>query len=176
MIIEGKNIDLRLVTVNDAEFILSLRLDPALNAYLSPVEDDIEKQRAWIRNCLQKNKEEWYFIIQNKKGKPVGTVRIYDIQEDSFCWGSWIVKPEARYYASVESAILLYQYAFNDLGFTGSHFYVRKNNKEVISFHLKLGAEIIREDDLNVFFIFRLEDFLAKKDKYSALINRIKVV
>ena len=45
MLIYGNNIDLRPVEIDDAEFILSLRIDPKLNQYLSPVENDLEKQR-----------------------------------------------------------------------------------------------------------------------------------
>jgi hypothetical protein len=38
----GKSIVLRNVQVEDAEFILSLRLDPQKGSYLSPVEADVD--------------------------------------------------------------------------------------------------------------------------------------
>ena len=80
----GKNIDLRLVEIDDAEFILALRLDPELNQYISPVENDLDKQREWIKSHRLYSRD-FYFIIQNKKQKPVGTIRIYDIQDNVFC-------------------------------------------------------------------------------------------
>lgn len=172
MIISGKNIDLRKVAASDAEFILSLRVDPLLNKNLSFVENDLDKQRKWICDN-EENSLEWYFIIQNKNSQPVGTVRIYDVKEDSFCWGSWIVKPEARIYASFESAVLLYNYAFFTLGFTQSHFDVRKENKSVINFHLKMGAKIIKEDELNFYFIFKKELYQEMMESYLELVNRI---
>lgn len=172
MIISGKNIDLRKVAASDAEFILSLRVDPLLNKNLSFVENDLDKQRKWICDN-EENSLEWYFIIQNKNSQPVGTVRIYDVKEDSFCWGSWIVKPEARIYASFESAVLLYNYAFFTLGFTQSHFDVRKENKSVINFHLKMGAKIIKEDELNFYFIFKKESYQKKMEEHFKLVNRI---
>lgn len=168
----GTNIDLRPVDVNDAEFILSLRLDKTLNQHLSPVENDIQKQRDWIVYSKD-NKEEWYFIVQNKKQIPVGTIRIYDIQDDSFCWGSWIITPEARAYASFESAILLYKYAFCTLGFNKSHFDVRKGNQAVINFHLKLGASIIKEDEENIYFHFYKEVFINNLKDYTLALNKI---
>ena len=97
----GTNIDLRPVEIDDAAFILSLRLDPELNQYLSQVENDLDKQREWIKSHRLYSKD-FYFIIQNKTRKPVGTIRVYDIKDSIFCWGSWIVVPEARKYASFE--------------------------------------------------------------------------
>ena len=168
----GKNIDLRTVEIRDAEFILSLRLDPELNKYISAVENDIEKQREWIKICME-DKDQWYFIVQDKKKESVGTIRIYDIKGDSFCWGSWIIKPEARSYASLESVVLLYKYAFLELGFNKSHFDVRNDNTKVISFHLKFGATVVDKNDQDLFLILKKESFTSNISKYDMLIERI---
>jgi hypothetical protein len=50
VVVKGKNINLRVVEVVDAEFILELRLDEGLNKHLSYVENDVIKQRNWIKN------------------------------------------------------------------------------------------------------------------------------
>lgn len=170
--ITGKNIDLREIEASDAEFVLSLRLDPELNTHLSVVEDDLDKQKEWIKKS-KLNKQEWYFIVQNKQQQPVGTIRIYDIKGDSFCWGSWIIVPEARRYASFESAILLYQYAFFQLGFNKTHFDVRKNNLKVLNFHLRLGAVVIEENEQDFFMTFTKEDFCNKEQEYIEIIDKI---
>ena len=60
MLIYGNNIDLRPVEIDDAEFILSLRIDPKLNQYLSPVENDLEKQREWIKNYRLYSRDLYY--------------------------------------------------------------------------------------------------------------------
>jgi RimJ/RimL family protein N-acetyltransferase len=172
MIIAGKNIDLREVEVNDSAFILSLRMNQDLNQYISTVENDLAKQEDWIRK-YKLNNQEYYFIIQNKKKESVGTIRIYDIKDDHFCWGSWIVKPEARPYASFESAVLLYQYAFFNLGFNYTFFDVRKENQKVINFHLRFGAVQVDENDQDIFMILKKEDFISKHDEYLASIERI---
>jgi len=170
--ISGKNVDLRRIDVSDAEFVLSLRIDPEINQYLSPVDNDLEKQREWIKRCMA-DPEQWYFIIQSKKQQPVGTVRIYDIQGKSFCWGSWIVIPEARRYASFESAVLLYHYAFFELGFESTHMDVRKKNESVIRFHIRFGATITHENELDVFLTFNKEIFVQKQATYAASIDKI---
>lgn len=168
----GKNIDLRPVQLNDAQFILSLRLDPLLNKYINSVVNNIKTQEEWLKSCIT-DKAQWYFIIQNKSQEPVGTIRIYDIKENSFSWGSWIIIPKARYYASFESAVLLYKYAFFDLGFVQSHFDVRRDNKNVINFHLKFGATIVSENDLDIFFIFTKTAFIDMLPKYQQIVDMI---
>jgi len=169
--ITGKFVDFREIKLDDAEFVLSLRLDPDLNKYLSETNPDLIKQRKWIEKYLENNSEEWYFIIQNKKSEPIGTVRIYDIKGDSFCWGSWIIKPSERYYASFEACIMLYEYAFYTLGFERSHWDVRKENQKIINFHERFGAKIVKEDELNYYYIFEKEVYDKNREKYLAIID-----
>ena len=169
----GKNIDLRPVEVRDAEFILALRLDNELNKYLSPVEDSIGQQRAWLANLITDAKQ-YYFIVQNKDAIPIGTVRIYNILANNFCWGSWIIVPQARYYGSFESAFLLYQYAFIEKKFDFTCFDVRKQNVKTLNFHIRFGATRIGENEQDVFLKFTKEDFDKRQPEYLLVIDQIK--
>jgi glycosyltransferase involved in cell wall biosynthesis/RimJ/RimL family protein N-acetyltransferase len=168
----GKNIDLREVEVDDAEFILSLRLDPELNKHLSDVEDDLDKQKEWIKKS-KLNKQEWYFIVQNKMQEPVGTIRIYDIKGDSFCWGSWIILPKARQYSTFESMFLLYQFAFFDLGFKQTNFDVRKSNDIAFNFYVRFGAVVTDETEIDYLLQYTKEQFLNKKNEYLKILTDI---
>jgi RimJ/RimL family protein N-acetyltransferase len=140
----GKNIVLRNVQVEDADFILSLRLDPQKGGYLSPVEADVEKQRQWIRRYLA-SEGQAYFLICDPAMQPLGTVRIYDAIGDSFSWGSWILKKGAPAGAAVESAVLVYWLATHRWGFRAAHFQVRRDNTSVLAFHEKFGAERVTQ-------------------------------
>lgn len=164
--IAGKNINLRDVEIEDAEFILSLRIDEQKSKYLHKTEDNIEKQIDYIKSYKQKLNE-WYFIIESKNKEQLGTVRIYDIQNDSFCWGSWLVKAGAPKTTAIESALLIYEYAFYTLGFKKSHFDVRKGNEKVIAFHKRLGADITNEDEQNFYFKYDLNSYEIIKPKYN---------
>jgi hypothetical protein len=105
-------------------------------------------------------------------GTPCGTVRIYDLREDSFSWGSWILNEDKTKYAAIESALLIYKFGFERLGFSKSHFDVMKGNAKVISFHRKMGAIEVSNDSVNIFFEItrdnveksrlRLQEVLAK--------------
>lgn len=154
MSLKSKTVQLRLVEESDAEFIVSLRVDEKYNKHLSAVTGDVEAQVNWIRRYKEDeaNKQQFYFIIERLDGVRCGTVRVYDFVGDSFCWGSWILNEDKTRYAAIESAFLVYQFAFEELGFQKCHFDVRKGNDRVISFHEKMGATRTGETELDYLF------------------------
>jgi len=167
--ITGKNINLRLAEIDDAEFILSLRTDKDLSQFISSVDGSLDSQIAWLKEYKKKENEksEYYFIIEDKKHDSLGTIRLYEIKDDSFCWGSWILSKDALQFAAIESALLLYDFAFLRLGFKSSHFEVRKENASVVAFHKRFGATVESSDDLNYYFIFPVEKYFETRKKYS---------
>jgi len=161
----GKNITLREIEVADADFVLSLRNDKKRGKYLSKTSDDVVSQVEYIKNYKAKA-QNYYFIIEDKKHHPIGTVRIYDIRNNSFCWGSWLLSREAPVSAGIESALLVYEFAFYTLGFFRAHFDVRKGNQKVIDFHQRMGAVIVDETDVDVFFHYDKESYERVKPRY----------
>lgn len=176
--VEGKHLNLRLVEQSDAEFILNLRIDDSLGKFLSKTDIDLGKQKEWIKNYKNREKEknEYYFIIRrNDTGENIGVVRIYNFIENSFEWGSWIIKKEAPSYSALESALLVYEYAFYDLKFDKSHFEVRKDNIKVSSFHEKFGAKRIKETEQDIFYKYNKEDYENFREKYKKkYLNQLK--
>ena len=143
-----RSMSFRPVTVEDAAFILKLRSDPGLNRHLTAVSHDLAAQQLWIVGSMQRSRlgEEFYFIILHL-GQPVGTVRLYDFQEDSFCWGSWIIIPGTAPRVALQSAACVYDVGHRVLGFAQAHFEVRKDNASVNRFHRRMGAVLISEDE-----------------------------
>ena len=169
MLICGKNINLRTVEIEDAEFIFSMRQNQNKTKYLSTVTGTVESQKEWIENYKQReeDKKEFYFVIESKDEEKLGLVRMYDFQDESFCWGSWLIKEDAPKTTAIESALQIYEFGFYNLGFEKSHFDVRKGNDKVIAFHKRFGAKIINEDELDYFFNFEKSDFEITKEKYK---------
>lgn len=167
--LQGKNVRLRFVQEKDADFILTLRLDNRYSTFLSSVSPDVEAQKSWIRKYKDDEKKgvQYYFIIERLDGTPCGTVRIYDIRNDSFCWGSWILNENKTRFAALESAFLVYDFGFKHLGFKKSHFDVMKGNKGVIKFHTRMGAVKTSEDELNEHFEITDEAIRAAKVKLA---------
>lgn len=150
----GKSIKMRFVEETDAEFILHLCLDERYNQFLSSTNPDIDAQKNWIKKYKmdEATGAQFYFIIERLDGIPYGTVRVYDLCQDSFVWGSWILNEEKTRYAALESAFLVYQFGFGNLGFKKSHFDVRKDNERVVSFHKKMGAVQTGESETDFYF------------------------
>lgn len=169
----SKTIKMRLIREEDAEFILSLRLDERYNKFLSSVDDNLAAQKEWIKKYKQDEEAgvQYYFIIETKDSRNCGTVRLYDFRAESFCWGSWILNEDKTKYAALESAFLVYQFGFEELGFKKSHFDVRKANLKVIDFHKKFGAVETGEDEDNYYYEISQESVQRIKNKFSKIIG-----
>ncbi len=169
MTVEGKHIRLRTVNIEDGEFIYNLRNNQKKTKYLSQIKGTVEDQKKWIQDYKhrEKNNQEYYFVIESKRKEKLGLVRIYDFQNDSFSWGSWLLKDSAPAYAAIESALQIYEFAFHHLDFTRSHFEVQKGNDRVKAFHLRFGAEIINENENEFFFIFTKRIYETARIKYK---------
>lgn len=165
-VLKARTIHFQLVDKKDAEFIHNLRKDETYNSHLSKTVGDVEQQREWIKSykLREAEKQELYYIIfRNDNNKRIGTVRLYDYMSEkkSFCWGSWILNNDKTTSSAIESALLVYKVAFQELGFERCHFDVRKDNEKVIKFHQKLGAKIIKTTELDYYFNYEKQDYLA---------------
>ena len=118
----GRNVVLRLAEESDAPFVLSLRLDPDKNRFVSPVDNDVEKQRAWIRRARADESQAYFIVCAVKDGRPLGTIRLYDPRGDSITWGSWILSMDAPAYAAVEAMLLAYWVAVQEWHFRTVRF------------------------------------------------------
>ena len=171
---KGKSISLSLINIDDAEFICQLRNNEELNKHISQTSSDVSAQKKWIEEYKDResNNKEFYFIInRNDDQSRIGTIRLYAITEDErFCWGSWILNENKTRTAALESAILLYKFAFDELKLSSSYFQVDKRNTKVISFHLKSGAKVVAEDDINYHFEFSRENYLDLTKQYAKLL------
>jgi RimJ/RimL family protein N-acetyltransferase len=153
------------VTPEDAEFILSLRLNPDKGRHLSSTDADLEKQRLWLRSCAS-DESQVYFIIE-AEGRSVGTVRLYDQQGDSYAWGSWILVNDAPRSAALESTLMVYHFGL-ELGFASAHFDVRKGNEKVWAYHERFGAVRTSEDEENYYYRIDRAAVLAAFERYKS--------
>lgn len=135
----GKTLVLRDATPANAAFILSLRTDESRSQHMSKTSASLSEQVAWLERYAARDNEA-YFVIESLAGESLGVVRLYDPQGASFCWGSWIMKPGAPASAAIESAMIVYAYALDQLQFTSAHFQVRMDNERVWRFHERFGA------------------------------------
>jgi len=151
--LHGKNLVLRNVTINDAEFIVSLRTDPRKSKYLSPISGNIEEQINWLKS-YQKSNNQAYFIICNQDAGRVGCIRIYDPQGFNYTWGSWLMIDGLPPTYALEVVALIFYYG-KYLGFKTATLTVRKDNDSVWRFHENfLGAKRVGGDELSYLLLF----------------------
>lgn len=168
--IVGKTLIFRDASVADAAFILSLRSDTIKNRFLSAVSGELADQVAWLER-YSFGDDQAYFIIEYQ-GEPIGTVRLYDQQGESFCWGSWVLQSTRPNHAAVESALIVYAYAVDHLGFQAAHFDVRKGNERVWQFHERFGAKRTAEIELD--YLYRLDGASIKlsRQRYRRFLDK----
>ena len=169
----GQFVNLKEADIEDAEFILQLRCDEKKSKYLHKTENDIEKQINYLKRYKEK-KDEWYFIVLNKAGKKLGTNRIYDLKQDSFTTGSWIMMDGCLSEEIFESDYLVRMYGFEILGFDKTHLDVMKENKKVIAYHKMLGAKVYDEDEESVYLEIFKKDYIEKAKLWLSLYSRAR--
>ena len=70
-ILEGRFVNLRPVTKEDAEFILEIRNNPEISKFLPSLNATVDQQQSWIdkqRNDINS----YYFIIEDKTKMRIG--------------------------------------------------------------------------------------------------------
>ncbi|MBY4594768.1 GNAT family N-acetyltransferase [Ottowia caeni] len=163
--IEGHRLRLRNATEADAAFIFGLRHDPERNRHMSATSPLLEDQRNWLARYAADGSQA-YFIIESAAGHvPLGTVRLYDARDNSFCWGSWMLVPGAPAFAAIESALVVYCYAL-ELGFTAAHFEVQEGNVAVSRFHENFGAVRIGQVNGQIQYTLGHERMLESLGRY----------
>lgn len=162
----------RLVTEDDAAFIIKLRTDPRLTRYIHDTDSDVDKQRDWIRNYKVREAEgtEYYFVVSNNN-TPTGLIRIYNIHDRIFTVGSIIMDKEAPIHCALAATIMAKEIAFEILNmeledtFDGVHV----DNKQVVKLSLSWGKKEYRrfQDVKGEYIAFHLtkEDYLKVKPK-----------
>lgn len=170
--IVGKSLVFRDASPEDASFIYSLRSDKEKSRHLSKVDEGVDSQVRWLEMYGTRTNEA-YFIIEaaDAGGTPLGTVRLYDAQGESFCWGSWVLGKGAPSSAAIESALMIYSYALEHLGFKNAHFQVHRDNESVWRFHERFGATRTTEDDVQFHYSLAYTDIVASMARYRRFLN-----
>jgi len=171
--IQGPNISLRLIQPQDASYLHGLRVNPVYNQHLSEVRGTAEDQRHWIEGYKSREAEgrELYYIIECKDGRACGSVRLYDIDADSFTWGSWILDAGKPPKAALESAVLVYKIAFDLLDLNTAHFDVRRDNENTLAFHRRFGATETHKSETDVSFTYPRTRYDADREGYLTILR-----
>lgn len=136
-VIEGRFVDLKSVTVEDAEFTRNIRLDPDFAKFFPPLNNTIEQQRQWIENHKTK-KDDYFFVVWDKSGNRIGTISVYDIVGTCCESGRLAIKGNA--FQSTEAQMLIFKFAFENLGMDTVLGYIFADNERAIRFNKQFGC------------------------------------
>jgi RimJ/RimL family protein N-acetyltransferase len=167
--IVGRRVALRLVRPEDAEFILSLRLNTERNRYLSTTDPDVEAQVEWLVQYQEREKQglEYYFVVEELGAGPSGACRFYDPQGPSFHIGSWVHRPGASFAVALEGIVRLYDVGFQYLGCRYLRFQIMKANTRVIASQLRLGGVEVGEDATYRYFRMDQSSFERQRARFA---------
>ena len=80
-VIHGMFVDLRSITLDDAEFSYNIRADKCNRETVGQLAPSLEAQKDFIRWQMQEPND-YYFVVLNKKGERIGLYGVYDIHGD----------------------------------------------------------------------------------------------
>lgn len=174
-IIEGIGVNLRSVEERDAEFTYALRQDKERTKFVHSVDGTVEDQRNWIRN--QRAREgDYYFIVEDKQGNPLGTVGYYGLEGVNGEMGRMIIN--GTYAQNCDAIVQLRRFAFDIIGAEYVRCTMVNGNKGVLAQLRRLGAEqtgsyIDPKDGFEV-LIFRVsrQAYEARREKYVRLVEK----
>lgn len=172
--VEGPNLTLRLIDPADADYVHALRTDPVYNRHLSKVRGTALDQRRWIEDYKAREAalRELYYVIERKDGVRCGLVRLYDIEDGSYTWGSWILDHNKPPKAALESAVLSFGVGFDRLGCCAAHLDVRIGNDKALAFYQRLKMTELRRDGSDVYFLYPRSQFEADRAGYLAILEK----
>lgn len=137
-VLEGLQVRLRTVQMEDAEFTYNIRQDREKTRYLHPVNGTLEDQKRWLRQ-QRKREGDYFFIVETKQRVPLGTIALYNICGDEGEVGRNLLY--GNYLQNVETAILIRDFAFYILKLNRLIVTVHEDNIHVQGFEKKLGAK-----------------------------------
>jgi hypothetical protein len=79
-VIHGMFVDLRSITLDDAEFSYNIRADKRNRDTVGQLAPSLEAQKDFIRWQMQEPND-YYFVVLNKNGERIGLYGVYDIHD-----------------------------------------------------------------------------------------------
>lgn len=165
--IERYGLQVRLVTEDDAEFIVRLRTDVKHSRFINKIDESVEKQRNWILEYKERESKgiEYYFVFSMNEN-PIGVYRLYNISNNMFVCGSWVFSSSAPAGAGILGCIIGREIAYEDLELERCFTDVVKENISSLKFQLAFEPILLKEEKGLVYFEHKKENFYMIKSKF----------
>ncbi len=125
-VVHGLFVDLRSITLDDAEFSYNIRADKRNRDTVGQLAPSLEAQKEYIRWQMQEPND-YYFVVLNKKGERIGLIGAYNLQNDMIEVGREVIVGEPT--ESMETELLINDFCRNVLNLKRTCGVVYTNNK-----------------------------------------------
>lgn len=166
--IEGQLVNLRSITLSDAEFSYQIRKDPIFHGLVGCLAPTLESQKEYIRKQMEKPGD-YYFVIEDKKGNRIGLMGVYDIKGDVGEVGRTISYGDSA--QNLEAGFLIGEFEREVLGLNKVYCVVYEENTTTVHLNKRIGFHEIGRDIRSGKPCVLLEASCAKENK-----GRLRVV
>ena len=129
-VLKGRFVELRSITLEDAQFSFDIRSAPENRETVGVVAKTVEDQRKFIE-WQMKEPDDYYFVVYNKKGEKIGLFGCYNIKGDMCEMGREVNNGSAV--EAIETQVLVQDFAMDVLGLKRQCFVIYANNKNNLS-------------------------------------------
>ena len=166
-------LDVRLVEIKDAKFILELRNQKNSSKFLSHTSNELDKQIEWLKEYkVREELQKEVYLIFSKNGINLGVERLYDISSESFTFGSLVFDFNAPVGSSIIGDIITKEIGFDFFNIDLALFDIRKENKSVIKYHQIYNPNLLFNDDITNYYSLSRENFNSKKSIFLKMFNK----
>lgn len=178
-IIEGKIINLVPFSLADAENVVEIRNKEKNKYFLNQTyELTVDSQTKWYESYLSRF-DDIYWCIYNKDNDFIGTIRVYDIDEEKdLCdQGSFMIdeeQAEGTPYA-LEAELLTLDFIFDELKISNVINEDRADNKVMNNLTKKLGFDYKKDTEINgvayKYYLLNPESYKKNREKFQTVID-----
>lgn len=168
-VIHGKFVDLRSITLDDAEFSYNIRAEKQNRDTVGQLAASVDAQRKFIEWQI-KEPDDYYFVVLNKKGERIGLYGVYDIHDGMAEVGREVNVGEPA--ERMEVGPLVARFCFEVLELSKICFVVYSNNTHHIS-HVKKVSTFVKTVNRGGHEALYYECDLTKENKTSEKIQRL---
>ena len=136
-VIHGLFVDLRSITLDDAEFSYNIRADKRNRDTVGQLAPSLEAQKDFIRWQMQEPND-YYFVVLNKKGERIGLIGAYNLQGNVIEVGREVNIGEPT--ETMETKFLIRDFCRHVLGLNKICGIAYVDNKKRISDAKKMGG------------------------------------
>ena len=141
-VIKGRFVELKSITLDDAQFSYDIRADEKNRDTVGVVAKSLKDQINYLKWQINEP-DDYYFVVYNRKGEKIGLIGIYDIQGDSAEIGREV--SYGNCVEVIESEILAEDFAMDVLGLKKLRSVIYANNAKHLNNQKHAGAKPIKK-------------------------------